>query len=80
MCKLTRYEYCLPCDQPLPKEELERCEEWSELAAKAKKGDPTAKTQLKAHMECKHLPILRFFSLVQRSFTEAGLFLRTTER
>ncbi|KAF7511607.1 hypothetical protein GJ744_003770 [Endocarpon pusillum] len=43
--------YCLPCDHPLPKEELERCEEWAELAAKAKKGDPTAKKQLKAHME-----------------------------
>lgn len=74
MCELKRYEYCLQCDQPLPEDELERCEEWLHLAAKAKQGDATAKQQLKAHMECKHLPILLFCLLVEESSTEADAY------
>lgn len=80
MYKLTRYEYYLLCDQPLLKKKLERYKEWSELTVKAKKEDSTAKTQLKAHIKCKHLSILRFFSLIQRSFIKVGLFIRTTKR
>ena len=58
MCILKQYEFCMQCDQPLPKDELERCEEWPQLAARAKQGDAAAKQQLKAHMECKYLSIL----------------------
>ena len=71
MCKLITYEYCVPRDRPLPKAEVERCEEWPELVAKSKKGDRIAKQQLKSHIERKHLPILLFCAVVQKGSIEA---------
>lgn len=53
MCELLQYEYCIECDWTPPKQTFTQCVEWKELAAKAKKGDPTARQQLKSHMECK---------------------------